>query len=133
LDREELQRRLRQARNRHYPDTPEQVPVQPQAHRQMLRQRLNEQTRSAANRICAALGERAGGRRVALLGGTGAQNNLAAVIVMMNRAVNSNLGIENNERRDQNTHALQQAIDDLDDVADRVQADIAQRLTDGGV
>lgn len=133
LDREELQRRLRHARNRRYPDTPEHVPVQPQAHRQMLRQRLNEQTRSAANRICTALGERAGGRRIALLGGTGAQNNLAAVIVLMNRAVNFHLGIENNERRDQNTDALQRAIDALDDVADRVQADIAQRLTDGGV
>ena len=38
LNREELQRRLRQ----------------------VLRQRLNEQTRAAANRICNALGERAG-------------------------------------------------------------------------
>src|SRR5258708_26404406 len=38
LNREELQRRLRQSRSRRYSDTPEQLPVQPQAHRQMLRQ-----------------------------------------------------------------------------------------------
>ena len=50
LNREELQRRLRQPRNRRYPDAPEQLPAQPLAHRQVLRQRLNEQTRAAANR-----------------------------------------------------------------------------------
>jgi hypothetical protein len=60
LNREELQRRLRQPRNRRYPDAPEQLPAQPLAYRQVLRQRLNEQTRAAANRICNALGERAG-------------------------------------------------------------------------
>lgn len=121
LDRAELQRRLGQARNRRVPDAPERIPVQPQAHRQMLRQRLNEQTRSAANRICEALGERAAGRRIALLGGTGAQNNLAAVIVLMNRAVNAHLDIENNERRDQNKQSLEQAIAVLDHIADTVQ------------
>lgn len=130
LDRAELQRRLGQARSRRLPDTPERIPVQPQAHRQMLRQRLNEQTRSAANRICEALGERAAGRRIALLGGTGAQNNLAAVIVLMNRAVNAHLDIENNERRDQNTEALERAIAILDDIADTVQGDIGRRLAD---
>lgn len=131
LNREELQRRLRHARNRRHPEIPERIPVQPQAHRQMLRERLNEMTRSAANRICEALGQRAGGRRIALLGGTGAQNNLGAVIVMMNRAVNAHLGIENNERRDQNTDALEQAVTALDAIADSVQIEIAERLNDG--
>jgi len=130
LDRAELQRRLGQVRNHPVPDTPERISVQPQAHRQMLRQRLNEQTRSAANRICDALGQRAAGRRIALLGGTGAQNNLAAVIVLMNRAVNAQLGIENNERRDQETEALERAISMLDDIADEVQSDLEGRLGD---
>ncbi|MCL6422249.1 MULTISPECIES: DEAD/DEAH box helicase [Micrococcales] len=130
LDRSELQRRLGQARHRPVPDTPERIPVQPQAHRQMLRRRLNEQTRSAANRICDALGQRAAGRRIALLGGTGAQNNLAAVIVLMNRAVNTELGIENNERRDQNTQALERAISMLDDIADVVQNELEGKLAD---
>ncbi|MCA2293010.1 DEAD/DEAH box helicase family protein [Mycobacterium avium] len=131
LTREELQRRFVQARSRRIPDAPERLPVQPQAHRQMLRERLNEQTRSAANRICEALGEHRSGRRIAALGGTGATNNLAAVIVLMNRAVNLHLGIETNERRDQNAEALEQAIAVLDDIADRVQADIAERLGNG--
>jgi len=132
LTREELQRRFMQARARRTPEAPERVPVQPQAHRQMLRERLNEQTKSAANRICEALGERAAGRRIAALGGTGATNNLAAVIVLMNRAVNAHLAIESNDRRDQNTEALEGALAVLDDSADRVEADLRERLNGAG-
>jgi hypothetical protein len=51
------------------------------------------------------------------------------VIVLMNRAVNSRIGIESNERREQNTEALQQALDALDVVADQVQTDLAERLS----
>jgi hypothetical protein len=58
----------------------------------LLSEVLNEQTKSAANRICDALGEHRNGRRIAALGGTGATNNLAAVMVLMNRAVNARLG-----------------------------------------
>ena len=104
------------------------LPVQPQAHRQMLRRRLDEQIRSASGRICQALGHRPNGRRIASLGGTGAQNNLGAVIVLMNRAVNRRIGIESNERRDQSTEALEQAIDVIDTVADEVQANLEERL-----
>jgi DNA repair protein RadD len=130
LTREELQRRFIQARVRLTPDTPERLPVQPQAHRQMLRDRLNEQTKSAANRICEALDQRAAGRQIAALGGTGATNNLAAVIVLMNRAVNAHLNIETNARRDQNTETLEGALAVLDEIADQVQADLHERLHD---
>lgn len=128
LSREELQRRFLQSRAARQGPAPERLPVQPQAHRQMLRGRLNEQIKSAANRICEALGQRAAGRRIATLGGTGASNNLGAVIILMNRAVNQHLGVESNERRDQNTEALEQAIASLDEIADAVQADLAERL-----
>jgi len=48
----------------------------------------------------------------------------------MNRAVNAQLGIENNERRDQETEALERAISMLDDIADEVQSDLEGRLGD---
>ncbi len=95
----------------------------------MLRRRLDEQIRSASGRICEALGHRPNGRRIAALGGTGAQNDLGAVIVLMNRAVNEHIGIDSNERREQSTEALEQAIGALDAVADDVQADLEERLT----
>jgi hypothetical protein len=46
----------------------------------------------------------------AALGGTGAQNNLGAVIVLMNRSVNAHIGSESNERRNQDTEALERRI-----------------------
>jgi len=128
LTREDLQRRLVQARAERLAPEPTRLPVQPQAHRQMLRRRLDEQIRSASGRVCEALGHRPNGRRIAALGGTGAQNNLGAVIVLMNRAVNAHVGIDSNERREQSTEALEQAIDLIDTTADEVQADLEERL-----
>lgn len=101
LTRDDLQRRLVQARAERQTPEPTRLPVQPQAHRQMLRRRLDEQIRSASGRVCDALGHRPNARRIAALGGTGAQNNLGAVIVLMNRAVNTHIGIDSNERREQ--------------------------------
>lgn len=97
LTRDDLQRRFAAARNRPSPE-PERLLVQPQEHRKALRQRLREQTQSAANRIIETLGERPGGRRIALLGGTGAANNVGAVIALMHRAVNEHLDIDSDER-----------------------------------
>lgn len=121
-------RRLVQARTERQGPEPTRLPVQPQAHRQMLRRRLDEQIRSASGRICEALGHRPNGRRIAALGGTGAQNNLGAVIVLMNRAINQHIGIDSNERRQPSTDALEGAMTALDAVADKVQADLAERL-----
>lgn len=127
LTREDLQRRFAAARERRSPQ-PEKLAVQPQAHRQALRGRLREQTQSAANRVVEALGEKPGGRRIALLGGTGASNNLPAVIVLMNRAVNASLGIDSDERLSQSSEAMQTAIDKLDEIADGVEQELRQRL-----
>jgi DNA repair protein RadD len=124
---EELQRRVIAAQERQRPE-PERLQVQPQAHREALRDRLNEMERSAANRVLEALGEKAVGRRIALLGGTGAANNLGATIALVKRAVNQHLGIESNQRGDQSHETLERAIQDLDAVADDVEADLRERL-----
>lgn len=128
LDREELRRRIVAARATAGPQEPMRLPVQPQAHRQEMRQRLREQTQSAANRICEALGQRIGGRQIAALGGTGAANNLGAVTVLMNRAINQSLGIDSGQRRELTTAELEQALPSLDDIADQVEADLRERL-----
>lgn len=130
ITRDILQQRLAQLRRRQAPEAPERLPVQPQAHRQMLRDRLGAQAQSAANRILEALGETPGGRRIAALGGAagGARNNLGAVIQMMHRAVNEHIGIESNERRDQSSEALQCGLDALDHIADEVEASLREKL-----
>lgn len=128
LDREELRRRIVAARATAGPQQPMRLPVQPQAHRQQMRQRLREQTQSAANRICDALGQRIGGRQIAALGGTGAANNLGAVTVLMNRAINDFLGIDSGQRRELSAEELERVLPRLDDIADEVQADLRRRF-----
>jgi superfamily II DNA or RNA helicase len=130
LDREELRRRIVAARAHAGPREPMRLPVQPQAHRQTLRLRLREQTQSAAARICEALGQRIGGRQIAALGGTGAANNLGAVAVYMNRAINDFLGIDSGQRRELSTEELERVVPNVDELADGVEADLRTRLAE---
>lgn len=132
LTRQDLVRRFAARRQERQSPQPERLLVQPQERRKVLRRRLQEQTQSAANRVIEALGERPGGRRIALLGGTGAANNLGAVIALMHRAVNDHLGIESNERRDQDIESLERATNALDQIADAVQGQLRERLDRAG-
>ncbi len=126
IDRDEIRRRMIAARST--PPEPMRLPVQPQAHRQAVRQRLWEQTNSAANRICEALGQAAGGRRIAALGGTGAVNNLGAVTRLMHQAVNASMGIDSGQRREATTEEIERVLPRLDDLADQVEANLRERL-----
>lgn len=128
LDREELRHRIVAARTTGGPEEPLRLPVQPQARRQELRRRLREQTQSVSARICQALGQAPGGQAIAALGGTGASNNLAAVAVHLNRAINQRLGIGSGERRELSAEELEQVVPELEVIADAVQADLSARL-----
>jgi superfamily II DNA or RNA helicase len=129
LDRDELRRRLIQSREANKgPDKLEELPVQPQARRKVLRQQLQESTKSVASGICEALGEPPAGVRIANLGGAPAQNNLGAVIVRMHRAVNERAGIESGERRELTLDQIETVLPQLDDIADDVQAELAEKL-----
>ena len=129
IDRDELARRRQQQRDAaSEPHEPVRLPVQPQEHRRFLRQRLREQTQALAGRICESLGEPPGGVRIAFLGGTGAVNNLAAVIVMMHRAVNELLGIESRSRRDLTIEELEEAEPQLEEIADRIELELREQL-----
>jgi DNA repair protein RadD len=129
LDREELRRRILISREQEgAPETLEELPVQPQRRRKILRQQLDEQTRAAAGRICEALGEAPGGVRIANLGGVPGQNNLGAAIARMHRAVNTKLGIESGKRRDLTLEEIEATLPQLDEIADEVEAELQERL-----
>ncbi len=66
--------------------------------------------------------------RIATLGGTGAVNNLAAVIVLMNRSVNEALDIDSGSRRELTTEELEHAESRLEDFADAVEARLREQL-----
>lgn len=127
LDRDELRRRLIRRDAGTQAIQPQRRPVQPQARRQNLRIRLDEQVKSASKRICEALGEPINGVRIAILGGTGAANNMGAVITRMNRAVNEFLEISSGERRELSLVELERVLPHLDEIADGVQADLDER------
>jgi DNA repair protein RadD len=130
LGREALQQRLRESRaSQAQAPTPTRLWVQPQEHRKVLRDRLNEQVKSVARRICDALGEHIRGQRIALLGSTGASNNLTAVIVLMNHSVNDFIGIQSAARRELSTEELERVIPQLDDIGDGVQTRLREQLT----
>ena len=129
LDRDELRRRLIQSRERAgAPERLEELPVQPQQRRKVLRRQLREQTQSAANRICEALREAPTGVRIANLGGAPGQNNLGAAIARMHRAVNERLNLESGARRELTLDEIEAILPQLDDVADEVEAELRARL-----
>ena len=128
IDRDELRRRMQQRSSFSGPQEPRKLPVQPQEHRRFLRRRLDEQIRSLAGRICESLNQLPSGMRIAALGGTGAVNNLAAVIVRMNRSVNQALGIGSGSRRDLSILDLESIEPRVEALADAVEADLRDRL-----
>jgi DNA repair protein RadD len=127
LDREILLA-LRETRVPTEPTGPVTQPVQPQAHRQAQKLRLDEKSRALAYRICIAAQLSPGGRKLASKGGTGASTDLQAVIVLVARAVNVHLGKPAGTRRDRSTEELEDAISALESIGDIVQADVIRRV-----
>ncbi len=119
---------LRDTRIREEPAGPVTQPVQPQAHRLARKNRLNEQSRVLAARICRAAGLSPAGRKLAAKGVGGATTDLAAVIILMSQAVNAFLGIPAGRRRDPSGEELERALNELEAIGDAVQADVIRRV-----
>ena len=110
------------------PAGPVAQPVQPQAHRQACKARLNEQSRVLAARVCAATGLSPAGRKLAATGVGDAANDLAAVIILVNQAVNTFLGIPARSRREPSSEELERALGELEAIGDSVQAEVTRRV-----
>lgn len=126
LDRDVLAA-LIQTRRPTEPTTPREQPVQPQAHRQAQRARLNEASRAIAVRICTAAGLSPVGKKIAIK--LGAASDLAAVIRLMHAEVNQHLGIRTDARRELSVDELDRALKDLETIGDRVQESVLERLS----
>ena len=129
LPREDLRHRLIQARTREEME-PKAFPVTPQRHRQELRQRLNERSRTLTNRILEAVGAIGPGRNIVLaFPELPSTNNYAAVIKMVNTSINRLLVAEGGTRREIPQERLENALSKMDEVGDKVQAEIKMRLS----
>jgi hypothetical protein len=108
------------------PTGPKVQPVQPQAHRKSQRARLDETARTVAMRICQAAGLSPVGRKISIK--LGASNDLTAVIQLMHSEVNRFLGIPPKSRRDLSIEQIETALNNLETIADTVEADVRERI-----
>jgi DNA repair protein RadD len=129
LTRDDLRRRILNARGDIATPAPERLPVQPQRRRQQQRRRLRERTQTCAAQIVSSVGLSPVGRRIA--SSTGSLNDLSSVIVRMNRAINANLGIGPNTRADLTLDQLETALASLETIAEGVERQLRSDLESG--
>ena len=129
LSRENLRQRLIQARTRESME-PREIPVTPQRRRQEARRRLNERSRALASRILNALGTSINGRNIVLAyPELRSANNYAAVIMIVNGAVNEQLEADGGTRGEIPLERLEEVLEQIDQIGDDVQAQIQERLS----
>lgn len=128
IDRDILIALMAERRGIGHPDTPIAQIVQPQARRQARKALLAQRTRSVANRVCGAVGLSRGGRKLVARGGIGAKTDLDAAIRLMNSAINDHVGRPTDSRSDWTIEEIDDAMNHLDDIGDKVEADIRTRI-----
>jgi hypothetical protein len=110
------------------PAGPVKQAVQPQIRRQGLQRRLAEQARTLAMKICTSVGLAPTGCKFALRSRTGAPDDLRAVIITVQRAINEHLGIPKNARLELSLEQLEAVLPALDSIGDEVEAAIKKKL-----
>jgi hypothetical protein len=109
---------------------PREIPVTPQRRRQEARRRLNERSRALASRILNALGASINGRNIVMAyPELRSANNYAAVIMIVNGAVNERLEADGGTRGEIPLERLEEVLDQIDQIGDAVQAQIQERLS----
>ena len=99
------------------------IPVSPQRRRQSARKRLDERTRSVANRVLDDLGlSHRGHELLAVVGGRRCANN-EVVVRLLNKAVTDVTG----SRASASADSLEEAFGQLDKLADTVRDDLQSK------
>jgi len=106
------------------------MPVTSQRRRQEARRRLNERSRALASRILNALGASVNGRSIVMAyPELRSANNYAAVIMIVNGAVNERLETDGGTRGEVPLERLEEVLDQIDQIADAIQAEIQERFS----
>ncbi len=129
VSRDDLQARLRQRRDAVLNEEPAAIPVSPQRRRQAARTRVAERTNSVVARILSDLGIGRAGRDVARAGlARGAMANVQAVTQLLQREINSFLGVPSRSRGTLTADQTAAALAELDDLGDAVRDRIRQAM-----
>lgn len=120
------QERLRQQQ-------PEEMVVQPQNERVTLQRRLNERTKSVANRLLSDLGLGRAGRDIGkVFRDVRGKTNSNALIILMALEVNTFMGIPEGKRKDTPPEKLRAAYDGLDSIGDALATKIRTKFNQKG-
>ena len=131
LSREELRAKLAEQQSKTETTDTEftDLPIQPQRRRVQARKRLNERTRSVANRVLNDLSLPPAGRQVGqAIKSVRGQSNRAAMIELMNHRVNQHIGISSKKRSTISADQAEDALAALDQVGDSVADEIRAGL-----
>lgn len=128
VDRDTLRERLRERVASMAAEQPTLIPVTPQRRRQGARKRLSERTGSVANRVLADLGFSRAGRDIAKLVGGPPAANVQVVTRLLNRQINTGLGIASASRKTLTAEQTELAIERLDEFGDSVRDHLREKL-----
>ena len=116
---EKLREQILKNQERLRDQQPEEMVVQPQDERVTLQKRLDERTKSVANRLLSDLGLARAGRDIGkLFPDVRGKANSAALIILMHIAVNEAMDIPEGKRKQAPTEKLQEAFAKLDAIGD---------------
>ena len=128
VDREQLRERLLAQRAATAPPAPQPIPVSPQRARQSAKTRVNDRTKSVANRILADLRLPARGHQLMAVNPGPRQHNTAIAIRRLNAAINEEVGMPNGTRGQWSREQLTTIFERIDEIADTVRATLKTQL-----
>lgn len=128
ITRDQAKDLLAKAQERVAIGKPEPIPVTPQRRRRAARARLQERSKSIANRVLKDLGYAVVGRHLSkLFPQYSGQPNLKVAICLMSIAVNDFLGIGKNDRNKISSSQAEEALSNLDIIGDGLRDLITER------
>lgn len=132
VDREQLGQRLLAQQAAAAPPAPQPIPVSPQRQRQSARTRVNERTKSVANRVLSDLGLPHRGHQLMAVTGGRRQHNSAIVIRLLHAAINEAVGMDNDTRREWTREQMTTIFERIDEIADTVRDTLQTQLSQRG-
>jgi DNA repair protein RadD len=132
VDRERLREQLLAQQAAAAPPAPQPIPVSPQRQRQSARTRVNERTKTVANRVLSDLGVPHRGHQLMAIVGGHRQHNSAIVIRLLHAAINEAVGMDNNTRREWTREQMTTIVERIDEIADTVRDTLQTQLSQRG-
>lgn len=132
VDREQLRAQLLAQQAETSPPAPQPIPVSPQRQRQSARTRVNDRTKSVANRVLSDLGLPHRGHQLMAVTAGRRQHNSAIVIRLLHAAINEAVGMDNNTRRDWTREQMTTIFERIDEIADTIRDTLQTQLSQRG-